>query len=37
MSFIAFSMIDTGYGRLDSGLTHLSVMLVAMSLNSESS
>ncbi|KAL2718783.1 hypothetical protein V1478_011202 [Vespula squamosa] len=35
-SFIAFSIIDTGYGLFDSGFTHLSATVVAISLNMES-
>ena len=31
MSFIALSITPTGYGRLVSGLTHLSETMVAMS------
>ena len=32
-TFIAFSIIDTGIGRLVSELTHFSETIVAMSLN----
>ena len=35
-SFMAFSIMDTGYGLLVSGFTHLSATIVAISFSMES-